>query len=219
MTVQWYGQSFLRIDSRDVVIAVDPFSKKPDWGIVKVPRFRADAVLVSHDHADHNNVSAIEGSPVVFRGPGEYEIKGIFIQGIPSFHDDAGGKERGANTIFTLDLEDLRLCHMGDIGMKKLPEDVRERIGDVDVLFIPVGGTYTVDARGAWSLVGEIEPKVVIPMHYKVPGLTLPIEGAEKFLKEAGGAPQAVERLSFRKRDLPEDGVKVHLLRPLAFAS
>lgn len=218
MIIQWYGQAFIRIESRDIVIAIDPFSKEPKLGITKIPRFRADAVLISHDHADHNNADAIDGLPVVFRGPGEYEIKGVFIQGIPSFHDESAGAERGANTIFTIDAEDLRVCHMGDIGTKKLSEDAREKIGTVDVLFLPVGGTYTVDATGAWDIISALSPKSVIPIHYKVPGLNLPIDGAEKFLKEAGAKPDEFDRLSLRSKDLQADGLKVYLLRPLSFA-
>jgi len=218
MVFQWYGQSFFRIDTKDAVIAVDPFSKKPDSGFVKVPRFRADVVLISHDHWDHSNVAALEGEPVVLKGPGEYEVKGIFIQGIPSWHDEKNGEERGSNTIFVIETEEMRVCHMGDIGTKKLPEDALERIGDADVLMIPVGGKYTVDAAGAWALIREIEPRIVIPMHYKIPGLTLPIDGPEKFLKEAGAKPDLIERFSIRKKDIPLEGLKTVLMRPLAFS-
>jgi L-ascorbate metabolism protein UlaG (beta-lactamase superfamily) len=217
MIIQWYGQGFVRVESRGTVLAIDPFSKKDEWGITKVPRFRADAVLVSHDHADHNNVAAIEGSPLVFRGPGEYETKGIFIQGHTSFHDESGGRERGLNTIFTLDAEEMRLCHMGDIGTRKLPEAVLESLGNVDVLFIPVGGVYTVDARGAWGLISAIEPKIAVPIHYKIPGLKLPLDGVEKFLKEAVDTSDPMERLSIRKKEIPTDGIKVQVLKPLAF--
>lgn len=219
MTIQWYGQSFIRIDSRETVIAIDPFSKKEEWGIEKVPRFRADAVLVSHDHADHNNVGAIEGTPVVFAGPGEYETKGIFIRGHASFHDEAAGAERGPNTIFVLDAEEMRLCHMGDIGTKKLPAAVIEALGNVDVLFIPVGGKYTVDAAGAWNLIAEIEPKIIVPIHYKIPGLKLPLEGVESFLKGRPGDHEPVERLAIRKKEVSTDGSRVQVLKPLAFAT
>lgn len=217
MTLQWYGQSFFRINSKDVVIAIDPFSKKPDWGFNKVPRFMADIVLISHDHPDHNNAAALEGTTVVLEGPGEYEVKDIFIRGIPSFHDEAGGRERGLNTIFVIEAEDLRVCHMGDLGTKKLPEDAIEAIGDVDIVLLPVGGTFTVDARGAWNVVRQLEPKIVVPMHYKVPGVNLPLDGVERFLKEAGANPEIEEKLSVRRKELPPDGLKVHRLRPLAF--
>jgi L-ascorbate metabolism protein UlaG (beta-lactamase superfamily) len=217
MTITWYGQAFVRIESRGTVIAIDPFSKQAGWGILKVPRFHADIVLISHDHPDHNNAAALEGSPIVLAGPGEYEVKGIPIRGIPSFHDDVGGRERGPNTIFTIDIEDMRVCHMGDLGMKKLPQDTLEKIGDPDILFIPVGGTYTIDARTAWSIVSDIEPKIVIPIHYKLPGLKLPLESVEKFLKEAGAKPTPGEKLSVRTQTLPAGGPKVELLAPLAF--
>lgn len=221
MIIQWYGQSFFRIDSKDAVIAIDPFSKNPDCGFNRVPRFRADIVLISHDHPDHNNAGAVDGAPVFLLGAGECEVKGVFIRGIPSFHDETEGKERGPNTIFVIETdEDLRVCHTGDLGTKKLPEDVIESAGAVDILLIPVGGTSTIDARGAWSVVRQIEPKIVIPMHYRIPGVNLPLDGIEKFLKEAGANPDVEDRLSVRKKELKEaSGLEVRLLRPLAVTS
>jgi L-ascorbate metabolism protein UlaG (beta-lactamase superfamily) len=214
MTIQWYGQAFFRIESKDVVLAIDPFSKKPEWGFNKVPRFRADIVLISHDHPDHNNVSGIDGSPFVINSPGEYEVKGIFIQGIQTFHDDVEGKERGTNTVFLIEIENMRICHMGDIGMKKLPEEVLEKLSNIDFLLVPVGGTYTIDGKVAWDFVKEIEPKIVVPMHYKIEGLKLPISGVENFLKIAGKKPEIVEKISLRKKDLPQDGPKIYLMKP-----
>lgn len=218
MTFTWFGQSFFKVETQGTVIAIDPFSRNEKAGFRKVPRFRADMVLVTHDHEDHNNVSALEGEPLVFRGPGEYEAKGIFIEGIASFHDAVGGKERGGNTIFVISAEDLRVVHMGDFGEERLTQEERERIDRVDILLVPVGDHFTIGGKEAVDLIHKLEPKLVIPMHYKLPGLNLPIEGPEKFLKELSAKPPYEDKLSIRERDLMEGKTSVHLLRPLSFA-
>lgn len=221
MTIQWYGQSFFRLETQGKVIAIDPFSKSPEAGILKVPRFRADIVLVSHNHSDHNNVAAIEpvagSEPLILREPGEYEIGGIFIEGIKSFHDNRGGKERGPNTIFIVSSEEMRLCHMGDFGETKVSPVELERINGVDILLVPVGGKFTVGPAAAANIINQIEPKVAVPMHYKVKGLKLPLESVEQFWKEVGTVPEPAERLTLKLRDLPPEGTKFHALKPLAF--
>jgi len=219
MTLQWFGQSFFKVETKGKVIAIDPFSRDADSGFLKVPKFRADIVLVSHEHKDHNNVSTIEGDPLVFRGPGEYEAKGIFIQGIASFHDNSQGKERGRNTIFVIESEDLRLAHLGDLGQARLAEEQLEAIGAVDILFVPVGGHFTIDGRQAVAVVNQIEPKAVIPMHFKVPGLNLTLETAEKFLKEFASRPKAEEKINIKAKDLLEDKTQLFLLKALSFGS
>lgn len=212
MILQRFGQSFFRLDTQGVTIAIDPFSKNPEAGLSRVPRFRADIVLVTHEHDDHNNVEVLEGEPLILRGPGEYEAKGIFIEGIASFHDRAGGRERGTNTIFVIESEDLRVVHMGDFGEANLSEEEREKIGTVDILLIPVGGTYTIDGREAASLVHKIEPKAVIPMHYRSQGGSAKLEGPEKFLKELAAKPEPEDKLTIRAKDLTEGKTQVFLL-------
>ncbi|MBI2633770.1 MAG: MBL fold metallo-hydrolase [Parcubacteria group bacterium] len=216
MILQRFGQSFFRLDTQGTVIAIDPFSKNPESGLERVPRFRADIVLVTHEHEDHNNVEALEGEPLVFRGPGEYAAKGIFIEGIASFHDREDGRERGANTIFAIESEGLRVVHMGDFGEANLREEQREKIGTVDILLIPVGGTYTIDGREAASLVHKIEPKAVIPMHYKPAnsdqGIANKLEGPEKFLKELAAKPEPQDKLSIKAKELVEGKIQVFLL-------
>jgi len=222
MTLQWYGQSFFRLETQGKVIAIDPFSRSSQMGILKVPRFKADVVLVSHNHADHNNAAAIEsaagGEPLVLREPGEYEIAGIFIEGIQSFHDNQGGKERGPNTIFVISSEKMRLCHMGDFGESKISAEALERINGADILLIPVGGKFTIGPAAAVNIISQIEPKVVVPMHYKVKGLKLPIESADQFWKEVGTEPEPEEKLTIKFRDLPQEGTKFVCLKPLAFS-
>jgi len=206
MHIIWHGQSFFQLQTslskgEQTTIAVDPFDESTG---LKPPSFSADILLVTHDHADHNNKAAIKGTPFLIEGPGEYEVKEIFIQGVPSFHDEEDGKKKGANTIYTIEVEEMRICHLGDFGQKELTEDQLEQIGDIDILMVPVGGEFTVDAKGAAHLISQIEPKIVIPMHYALPKLKIKLDEVDKFLKEIGKksvVPQP--KLLIKKKDLP----------------
>jgi len=204
MVITWYGQACLKIQSGDIVIAVDPFAK--EIGLAP-PRFRADLTLITHGHYDHSNAESLAGEPFLVSGPGEYEVKGVLVRGIETYHDRVGGAERGLNTIYKVEVEEMTLLHMGDFGEERLREETLESIGDVDLLFVPVGGIYTVDAEGAGRVVKQIEPALVIPMHYKLPGLKPDIAGVEPFLREMGSRDnKAVERLVLKKKDIPEKG-------------
>jgi len=144
MTINWYGQSLFEIitvpeKNGPVKIIIDPFGESTG---LKIPKLEADILIISHQHEDHNNKKAVSGNFCLIECPGEYEIKNVFIQGIQSFHDDAEGKERGENTIFTVESEGLRLCHLGDLGQKELTDEQLEKIGEIDVLMIPVGGNH-----------------------------------------------------------------------------
>ena len=143
-------------------------------------------LLVTHDHPDHNNVKGVKGTPFVIQGPGEYEVKEVFIHGIPSFHDDKEGKERGLNTIYVIEAEEMRFCHLGDLGQKQLTDEQLEKIEAVDVLMIPVGGKYTIDSSEAQKIISQIEPKIVIPMHYALPKSNSKLDDVSKFLKTMG---------------------------------
>jgi L-ascorbate metabolism protein UlaG (beta-lactamase superfamily) len=217
MTIIWHGQSFFEIlagptKNSSVKIAIDPFSE--DMGL-RFPKMEADIILVTHQHSDHNNIKSLGGNPFVISGPGEYEIKEVFIQGIPSFHDDSQGKERGSNTIFTIETEDLRLCHLGDLGQKELSSDQLEKIGEVDVLMIPVGGVYTISGKEAMKIMSQIEPKITIPMHYALPKLKVKLEEADKFLKLAGIKKlEPQNKLTVKKKDIREDEAKIIMLSP-----
>lgn len=217
MKIIWYGQSFFQILAKKrkeelVKIAIDPFHKKIG---LRVPSFEADILLITHQHHDHNNIEAIRGNPFLILGPGEYEVKKVFIQGILSFHDDVGGKERGKNTIFTIESEGIRLCHLGDLGQKELTPDQLEKIGDIDILMIPIGGVYTISAKEAAKIISQLEPKVVIPMHYKIPRLKINLEGLQKFLKTMGiKKPEIISKLSIKNKDLPKEGMKIIILKP-----
>lgn len=217
MNIIWHGQSFFEIiaslgrNSR-VKIVIDPFDESLG---LEVPKLEADILLISHDHYDHNNKKAISGNYFLIEGPGEYEVKGIFIQGISSFHDQSQGKERGGNTIYTMEAEDLKICHLGDFGQKELTDEQLKEIGEIDILMIPVGGTYTISAKEALKIMTQIEPKITIPMHYALPKLKVKLDPIDKFLKVFGiKSLEPVKKLSIKKKDLSAEEAKIIILKP-----
>ncbi len=215
MEILWHGHSFFEIETKTekgkIKVAIDPFS--PEIGL-KAPKVRADLLLISHDHFDHNYKEAIEGNYFLIDKPGEYEVGGVFVTAILSFHDSVKGKSRGENLIFLLDSEEMRVCHLGDFGQKELENHQLEKIGQVDLLMIPVGGKYTISAKEAIKILEQIEPKITIPMHYFLPKLKIKLDGAEEFLKVLGIKELKPEKkLSIKKENLPEEG-KIVLLEP-----
>jgi L-ascorbate metabolism protein UlaG (beta-lactamase superfamily) len=225
MQIIWKGQACFSIivqrnKQEQIKIVIDPFD--PTFVGLKMPTLEADIVLVTHDHADHNYVKSIKGTallagkePFVISQPGEYEVKDVFIKGISSFHDDAQGKERGQNTIYVMDAEGMRICHMGDFGQHELTPEQVGQIGNIDILLIGVGGTYTVEGKQAAKIVSQIEPRMVIPMHYGIPGLKIKLASAEDFLSAMGvKGEEAQAKLVIKSRDLPSEEAKVILLKP-----
>lgn len=213
----WAGQSCFQIiisnsKNHSTSVVIDPFDETIG---LKVPRFSADILFVTHGHYDHNNVKAIKGEPFLIKGPGEYEIKGVFIKGIPSFHDDVQGKERGENTIYTIEDEDIKICHLGDLGQKQLTDEQLEKIGSVDVLMIPTGGTYTISSQEAQKIISQVEPKIIIPMHYQLPKLKLKLESLSKFLKVMGrNSIEPQNSFSVKSTSLPKEGMEIVVLKP-----
>lgn len=202
MIITWLGQSCFKLQSGEMVLVIDPFSK--DIGLTP-PRFRADLALVSHTHYDHANAAALGGEPFLISGPGEYEVKGVYIHGVETFHDKVQGAERGLNTVYNIKMEDLAIVHLGDFGEGEMRDETLEEIGKADILMIPVGGKYTIDAGEAVKIIKQIEPRLVIPMHYKIPGLKLDLDGVEKFLKEMEVKIAPQEKLVIKKKDLGEE--------------
>jgi len=224
MQIIWKGQSCFQIISstgknNHVSIIVDPYDESIG---LRVPKLEADVLLVTHKHPDHNNIKAVSAvssaeskNPFLIDGPGEYEIKEVFVQGIPSWHDDKEGKERGENTIYTIETEELKLCHLGDIGQKEITDEQLEQIGEVDILMIPIGGVGTISAKEAVNIMSQIEPKITIPMHYQIPKLNKKIDGVDKFLKAVGvKSVPPVSKLTIKKKDISEEEAKIIVLEP-----
>jgi L-ascorbate metabolism protein UlaG (beta-lactamase superfamily) len=215
MDITWYGHSCFRLGERGVAIVTDPPSD--DLGYER-PRIRADVVTISHDHPGHNNRIGFRGSPRVFDGPGEYEVKGVFITGTTTYHDARNGSARGKNTVFLFDFDGVTVCHLGDLGHVPTQSQI-ESLSDVDVLLIPVGGLHTIDASKATEVISLIEPRLVIPMHYKTSVGKAKLQTVDKFLKEMGldSIPSQPE-LKITKASLPEE-TEVVLLEPSGKAS
>lgn len=217
MIISWHGQSCFQISSSQgknnhLSIVIDPFDK--DIGL-RVPKLQADIVLVTHDHYDHNNVKAVSGDPLVINGPGEYDVKGISIEGIPGFHDNSEGTERGTITIYTIETEEMKVCHLSDLGQKELSSEQLDKIGDVDILMIPVGGVYTINAEEAVKIMAQIEPKITIPMHYQIPKLKIKLNGVDKFLKTLNIKKlEPLPKLSIKKKDISAEEAKIIVLQP-----
>ncbi len=177
MKIWWRGHACFYIEAAGHKIVTDPYDVDLGYPLF---RTRADIVTISHDHWDHNAVESVLGNPQVVEDTDIIEVAGVQIKGIASFHDAHGGRERGPNTIFRISAEGLALVHLGDLG-HMLTERQIEEIGRVDVLLVPVGGIYTIDARQAVSVVSELQPKVVIPMHYNTLHLSFPLASVEEF--------------------------------------
>lgn len=212
MIITWQGHSCFKIQDKigpdGVTVICDPFNK--DVGL-KPPNCEANIVTISHNHSDHNNVSSLRGKPFVVDCAGEYDHQGVFIEGIDSYHDAKEGKERGKNIIFRLEVDDISVVHLGDQG-GALNDDQIEKLAGTDILLIPVGGKYTLDAKMAVEVISQIEPRIVIPMHYKVEGLTLDIDPVDKFIKELGIEPMREEKLKISKKDLPQEDMELVIL-------
>lgn len=207
MEITYLGHSSFRIKGKSAVVVTDPYASEHVG--LKFPRhIAADIVTVSHDHADHNAVGQIEGSPYIIHGPGEYEIKGVGVIGRMTYHDEEKGGKRGKNIMYRIEMDGVNIVHLGDLGHTLSTAEV-DALDGVDVLLVPVGGVYTINPSSAVAVVNEIEPSIVIPMHY---GRTELIEQSfaglstiKEFLKEMGKedvVPQA--KLNVTQDKLPE---------------
>lgn len=213
MDITYLGHSSFRLKGKTASLITDPFD--PKFVGLKYPSNEADIVTISHNHNDHNQSQLVKGVRMAVNGPGEYEISGISIIGIPSFHDAKKGEERGKNTIYVFEVDGLRIAHLGDLG-EVLSDEQISQLGNIDVLMIPVGGEYTIGPKEAVKVVGEVDPYFVIPMHYKVDGLSpqfSKLEPVETFLSECGLTVERIDKFSLKKEDILEDqSAKVILL-------
>ena len=200
MEISWLGHSCFKLKGRQATVITDPYS--PDLGY-SLGKPTAHIVTVSHQHPGHSYIQDIGGEPRLVTRPGEYEINGILITGIAAFHDRERGQSRGKNTVYLMEIDEVSVCHLGDLGHVLNDEQVEE-IDDVDVLLIPVGGVSTINASVAAEIVRQVEPKAVIPMHYKTEAISRELESVDRFLKEIGVKqidPQP--KLSFTRSSLP----------------
>jgi L-ascorbate metabolism protein UlaG (beta-lactamase superfamily) len=201
MEITYLGHSCFRLKGKQATIVADPYAPEVGYNLGKLS---ADIVLVSHQHKDHNYAAGVGGEPRVVSRPGEYEVAGVLIIGLPTFHDAEKGAQRGKNTVFAMQMDELSLCHLGDLG-QPLTDAELEEIGKVDILMVPVGGGFTINAQAAAALVRQMEPKIVLPMHFRTPaGTSTSIEPVDAFLGEMGMhdlKPQP--KLNVTKNNLP----------------
>lgn len=203
------GLSSFKFKGKSASLVTDPFDSEMVG--LKFPKHTsAHIITISHGHKDHNNphlVEAEDDTKIVFTGPGEYEVRGVEITGILTYHDDKNGSERGKNTLYRIDIDGISIVHAGDLG-HTLSEEQVESLDNIDILLIPVGGVFTVDAATAMKVITQLEPKIVIPMHYRTPGLNPKIFGelapVTQFLKEIGQeGVTPVPKLKVTKDSLP----------------
>jgi len=211
MKLKWLGHSaFVITSDTGIKIITDPYATddRLNYGEIKES---ADIVTVSHDHFDHNNVAAVGGNPEIARGT--TEIKGIKFRGIPTYHDEAKGQQRGKNTIFCFEVDETKVCHLGDLGHTLGDKQIAE-IGEVDILLIPVGGLYTINAMAASQICDQLKPRVIIPMHYKTNKCSLPIGGVDEFLQGKRNVSRLdASEVELKSGKLPAD-TQVIVLQP-----
>ncbi len=201
MIIRWHGHACFEI-SNDHTIVTDPHDGKSIG--IKPPQVKGDLVLVSHNHFDHNSVKSVsKSSTQAITDPGEHEEFGIKIKGVKSFHDNANGERRGENCIYKFEVDGIQYCHLGDLGHIPTKSQVDELL-PIDILFIPIGNVFTIGASDAWKAIKVLKPKVAVPMHYRVGGLSLSIQPLDPFLANAENVERVGNEIDFEPEDLPE---------------
>ncbi len=210
MRIKWHGHSCFEIESEEVTLVTDPHDVKSVG--LPVTRLKADIILVSHDHFDHNcsrivKSKRLAASPKIVVGEQKTRIKGVQIKGVAAYHDRVKGERRGGITIYKWEMDGIKFSHLSDLG-HLLSEKTVKKLGEIDILFTPIGSVFTIDANDAWNVIGDLKPKVIIPMHYKTGGLTLGIETADKFLKIAQSKEVEIRNIGkaidFDVEDIPD---------------
>lgn len=210
MTISWLGFSCFKIQTKELIIITDPYSAQTG---LKAVKGKADIVTVSHDHYDHNYTSGIMGDPFIITEPGEYEVKGIYVVGYPAFHDNKEGEERGKNIIFRFTIEGMTIAHLGDLG-HMLSEEQVDALGDIDILLVSAGSKHALVADKIPELVSQIEPRMVIPMHYAVEGVKADLVSIDLFRKEMGVAStDALPKLKISKKDMASEETEIKILQ------
>ena len=201
MEISWLGHSCFQLRGKNVTLITDPFSPQLGHSLGKIS---APIVTISHNHPGHNFAGGVDGDPRIVRGPGEYEISDVLITGVASYHDNKHGQELGRNTIYVIHMDDLIVCHLGDLG-HILQEEQLEEVADADVLLIPIGGQHTINATQAAEVISQVEPHIVIPMHYS-PSIGDVPNPLDKFCREMGiEALNPQPKLSITRSALPAE--------------
>lgn len=215
MDIKYFGHSSFYIRTKNAKIVTDPFDSA--YTGLKFPRTEADIVTISHDHTDHNSLSDVKGEPLVLTWPGEFEKNQVRVTGYKTFHDKNNGEERGENVMYKFEADDFSILHCGDLG-HVIPDEIVDQIGAIDVMMVPVGGVYTLDLASAVKVINEIEPSIVIPMHYGREDLNTEVFGdlqpLDAFLKEFGAADvQPIEKFTPKRDELVDDSISVVVLQ------
>jgi L-ascorbate metabolism protein UlaG (beta-lactamase superfamily) len=198
--IVWLGHSCFRIRGREATVLMDPCPPATGYSIGKPT---ADIVTISHNHEAHSFLKAVAGKPTILLNAGEYEIQGAFLTGISTYHDGKKGEERGKNLAFVVEMEDIKVCHLGDLGHTPTAEQVEDMLGS-DVLLVPVGGGTTIDGAQAAEVVSLLDAKIVVPMHYKTDVTKDKLDSADRFLKEMQvKAAEPQQKLSINKSNIP----------------
>lgn len=199
--IRWYGHNCFRIRAREATVIIDPVGRGTGY---QMSRQTADVVVLTHEHPGHANLNAVKPEYQIVRGPGEYEMHDAFITGIRTYHDAEKGAVHGYNTAYLIELEGMHFCHLGDLG-HALTEEQMEALATCDVLMIPVGGGTIMSVEVAAEMIGQLEPKVVIPMQYATPNGDKALGGLEPFCKALGvQVPDAEEKATLRSSELTE---------------
>lgn len=210
MDIAYLGHSSFFIKTKSATILTDPFAEKMVG--IPFPSKKADIVTVSHSHEDHSDVQSVKGDPFVIDWPGEFEKLGVRITGFSTFHDDEKGAKRGPNTMYKIEAEQISILHCGDLG-HILEEELVEEIGDVDIIMIPTGGLYTIDAKQASKVVKEVDPAIIIPMHYNHDSLDQKtfgeLEPVKTFIEELGNGAETVDTISVKQSDIDHEETRL----------
>lgn len=206
MEISWLGHSCFQLRGKQVILVTDPFTPQPGTE-QRLSKLNAAIVTISHQHPGHNFVEGVGGKPRVVRGPGEYEISDVLITGVAAYHDDQQGKQLGRNTIYVIHMDALVICHLGDLG-HTLQEEQLEEVADADILLVPIGGQHTINATRAVEVISQVEPHIVIPMHYRPTPGGVPESGdaLDKFCREMGiKTVNMQQKLSVTRSNLPTE--------------
>ncbi len=209
MDVTWLGHGCFRLRGRGAAAVTDPYP--PSIGL-KLQRLDANLVTVSHEHENHNYTQIMRDAYEI-RGPGEYEVAGVSVIGVPTYHDAEKGAKHGRNTIYLIEIDDVRVCHLGALG-HPLDDSEAEAISSPDILLVPVGGRTTINAAQAAGVVRQLEPRYVVPMHYAIPGLRLELDPLDRFLKEMSVGPSEPQPKLSVQASSGEYDTKVVVLEP-----